>query len=345
MFSRLFVVVAVLALVGCGSPGAQGPAGPQGPEGPAGPSGPQGPAGLTPDAGPVVRVWPSRLALPSANYFPESLTAKADGTLFVGSLARGEVVKFAADAVDPVTFVPAGGVDGGVVRAAAGVLADESANTLWVCANDLTFTAPSTVVAFDLTTAAPKGTYAFSAGAFCNDFTLDAQKNLYVADSFGKVWKLPKGGTTLAVWSSDAQLAPSNPMGFGADGIAFDGTGALYVNTFSDARLLRIPINGDGSAGTAALITVTPALSYPDGMRALDANALLVVEGAGRLTKLSVTGTTAAGTVLDNRLDAPTAVVQARDAYWVTEGQLPVLLGQKPPPANLPFLIQKVDLR
>ncbi len=336
MFSRLFVAVAVLALTACGSPGPQGPAGPQGPEGPEGPQGP----GV--DAG---RLWPASLTLPSSNFFPESLTATADGTLYVGSLARGEVVKFAADSVAPTTFIPAGGVDGGVVRAAAGVLADEGSNTLWVCANDLTFAAPSTVVAFDLTTAAAKATYAFSAAAFCNDFTLDAQKNLYVADSFGKVWKLAKGGTALTVWNADPQLAPSSPMGFGADGIAFDGVGALYVNTFSDGRLLKLPIAGDGTAGAATLIAVTPALAFPDGMRALDANTLLVVEGAGRLTKVTVTGATASGTVLANRLDAPTAVVAARGAWWVTEGQLPVLLGQKPPPANVPFLIQKVEIR
>jgi sugar lactone lactonase YvrE len=225
------------------------------------------------------------------------------------------------------------------------VFADDSSNTLFVCADDLAFKAPSTVVAFDLTTGAPKATYPFSAPAFCNDFTLDAQKNLYVADSFGKIWRLPKGGTALAVWSTEPLLAPSTSGGFGADGIAFDGSGALYVNAFSDSRLLRIPINADGSAGTATSITVTPALSFPDGMRMLDANTLLVAEGAGRLSSVSVTGTTATATVLDNRLDSPTSVVSARGSYWVTEGQLPVLLGQTPPPPNVPFHVRRVEIR
>ena len=69
--------------------------------------------------------------------------------------------------------------------------------------------------------------------------------------------------------------APPSPTGFGADGICFDGAGALYVNTFTAAKLLRIPIGADGSAGAVTDIAVVkvaapaplPTLPWGDSSR------------------------------------------------------------------------------
>ena len=137
-----------------------------------------------------------------------------------------------------------------------------------------------------------------------------------VADSAGKIHRLEKGGSTLAVWSSAPLLAPSSPQGYGADGIVWDGKDGLYVNTFSSSTLLRFPINADGSAGTPSPIRVSPALSSPDGMRLLDASTLLVVEGAGRLTRVAVSGTTATATVLKDGLNSPTSVAHYGGYGW-----------------------------
>jgi len=221
-------------------------------------------------------------------------------------------------------------------------MVDDAKSLLYACDNDLGVSpVQATVRTFDLASGTPKTAYPFSAGGFCNDFTLDGSGNLFVTDSFGKIWTLPKGGTALSVWSSDALLAPSSSSGFGADGIAFDGTGAFYVNAFSDSRLLRIPVQADGSAGAAQSITVSPALSNPDGMRVIDANTLLVVEGgANRLTKVAVSGANGTATPLVSRLDTPTSVVTAGARYWITEGQLPHFLGAVSGPPALPFLVR-----
>jgi hypothetical protein len=120
------------------------------------------------------------------------------------------------------------------------------------------------------------------------------------------------------------------------------------VNHFQKGSLLRIPQNANGSAGTVVAITVTPALASPDGMRLLDANTLVVVENigpAGRLTKLVLNSAakTAAGTVIDNRLDNPTSLVKIGPAYWITEGQLnqvPAFGGAGKP--NLPFYVRRL---
>ena len=234
----------------------------------------------------------------------------------------------------------------GVVRSVAGVLVDDDSSLLYVCDNDLSPTNPGLPVvrSFRLQDGAPVASYPFAAGGFCNDLAFDGQKNLFVADSAGKIHRLEKGGSTLAVWSSAPLLAPSSPQGYGADGIVWDGASSLYVNTFSDSRLLRFPINADGSAGTPVSLTVTPALSSPDGMRLIDGNTLLLVEGAGRLTRVAVSGATASATVLKDQLNGPTSVVRYDQAAWITEGQLGHLFGSIAGPPSAPFLVRRVDL-
>src|SRR5258708_5231570 len=202
----------------------------------------------------------------------------------------------------------------------------------------------STVRAFNLADGALKASYPFPSAGFCNDFTLDGAGNLFVSDSFGKINVLRQGAAKLETWSSDPLLAPPSPTGFGADGICFDGVGALYVNTFTAAKLLRIPIRADGSADAVTEIAVTPALAGPDGMRAVDAKTLLVVEGVGRLTRVTVTDATATATTISNRLDAPTSVAKIGSSYWISEGQLGHLFGQVAGPPNLPFLIRRIDV-
>lgn len=278
---------------------------------------------------------PDVLALPGDTYYPESLAIDSEGALYVGSLATGQVVRFAPDSDDSEVFI----ASGGSLRGTTGVLA--SGSTLYACDVDLTFSSNSRVVRFDLATGATNGAFALSSFGFANDLALDGAGNLYVADSFGAVHVLPSGGSAFEPWSNAPELAPTSPSGFGADGIVWDGGTNLYVNTFTDGRLFRLPILGNGSAGTIAEIVVTPPLQFPDAMRRIDATTLLVVEGAGNLTRVAITGTSATATQIATGLDAPTSAVPEGDAWWVTEGQLPDFLGGTPP--DLPFAVRRVE--
>ncbi len=282
---------------------------------------------------------PAPLELPGDKYYPESLHAASDGTLYVGSLGTGQVVKFAPGSKTPTTFIAAGDPKG-----VAGVYVDNAASLLWLCAADISSTPPATEVrSYDLATGTKKSTFTFTEGAFCNDFVTDAAGNLFIADSFGKIWQLKKGATSLVIWKSDPLLQPSSATGFGADGIALDGAGNLFVNTFSDGRLVKIPIQGDGSAGAAAQITVTPALKTPDGMRMLDATTLIMVDGtAGSVVKVSISGTTGTATTIATSLNGPTSLVKVGSTIWVSEGQLGHLFGAIPGPPSLPFLVKGV---
>jgi sugar lactone lactonase YvrE len=283
-----------------------------------------------------------QLTLPGDNYYPESLNVGADGALYVGSLATGQVTRFAPGATTAQVLLAPGSV-----KAVAGVLVDDAAGALYLCTDDTSAQnpAPPAVRSIRLSDGTTLATYPFPAAGFCNDLAFDGQHNLYVTDSTGKIYRLANGGSALALWSSDPSLAPPTPQGFGADGIVWDGQGSLYVNTFSNSTLLRFPIKADGSAGAPTPIRVSPALSSPDGMRLMDASTLLVVEGAGRLTKVAVSGTTATGTVLKDGLNGPTSVAHYGGYGWVSEGQLGHFLGTLSGPPSTPFLVRRVPVQ
>lgn len=283
---------------------------------------------------------PSALTLPGNAYYPENLYAAADGTLYVGSLGTGEVVKFAPGSTTPVPFIAAGDPTG-----VSGVYVSGSA--LWLCAVDLSTSPPTTEVrSYDLTTGAKTASYPFSQPAFCNDLLIDSASNLFVTDSFGAVWKLAKGSATLAVWSNDSKLAPPAASGFGADGIALDGAGNLWVSNFSAGQLLRIPINADGTAGAAVPLTVTPTLGTPDGMRWLGANTIVLADGqAGDVTQVEISGTTGIATAIGTGLNGPTSVVKVGSTYWVTEGQIGHLTGAITGPPITPFEVRTFAAR
>lgn len=277
--------------------------------------------------------------LPGDRFYPESASASADGTLYVGSLGTGQVVAFARGQSTATTFIA-----GGDPKGVSGVLADSASSTLWLCAVDLSTKPPATELrAYDLASGTKRGSYPFADPAFCNDMALDKAGNLFVTDSFGGVWQLKKGAKQLGVWKRDPLLAPSAPTGFGADGIALDGNGSMFINTFSDGRLLKIAINEDGTAGSLSAVTVTPPLSAPDGMRMLDPKTLVVVDGsAGKMLKVSLgAGNEAIATTIASGLNAPTSLALVGDTFWVSEGQLSTLLGSPGSP-KLPFALRAV---
>ncbi len=116
---------------------------------------------------------------------------------------------------------------------------------------------------------------------------------LYVSDSFGaQVWAIDPQGVA-RTWKADPLLqgdAAVNLLGLsiGANGIAFRGSD-LYVANSDFGRVVRIPINPDGSAGATAVVADDPGLLRgADGIAFDDAGRLyLAANGHDRLVVLS----------------------------------------------------------
>ena len=244
---------------------------------------------------------------------PESLTSNRDGTVFFGSMARGIIYRARPGAAQAEPWIPA--ATGGLTSV-LGVLADEQASTLWVCANtpfsrDAAPAGRAALLAYDLKTGAAKGTYPFPNGGLCNDIAVAADGTAYASDTFGgRVLRLRRGATALEVWAADPQIAM-------IDGLTLLADGALYVNTYSTGKLLRIPIGPDGAAGPIVQLTTSLPLVHPDGLRTVGRNVMLQAEGQGRLAEITIDGDRAEVRVIKDGLTGATAVTLVGDTAFV----------------------------
>ena len=114
---------------------------------------------------------------------------------------------------------------------------------------------------------------------------------LYVTDIFGgAIWRVPPDGSSAQLWTSGG----TNPILGEPDGVkVFDG--AVYAS--SGDRILRIPINADGSAGTATVWAQVPGAFFDDMVlddrtgdvyvSRLDTDELLQITPAGVVTTIA----------------------------------------------------------
>jgi sugar lactone lactonase YvrE len=106
------------------------------------------------------------------------------------------------------------------------------------------------------------------AGSGLNALTLDKTGHVYVSDSFnGVIWKIGPNGGTPTVWSNDPLLGPGTGLtpGFGANGVEFSNDGKiLFVANTAFHQIIQIPVNPDGSAGTASIFIT--GINAPDGI-------------------------------------------------------------------------------
>src|SRR5580698_11306886 len=76
----------------------------------------------------------TEITLPGTRVFPESLTSLSDGTLIIGSLGHGNVLRIAPGKTLAEEWIKPGT---GGLNGVLGVFADEKSKTLWVCSNNL----------------------------------------------------------------------------------------------------------------------------------------------------------------------------------------------------------------
>jgi sugar lactone lactonase YvrE len=104
-----------------------------------------------------------------------------------------------------------------------------------------------------------------------NALTFDEAGNVYISDSFlGIIWKTgPSGGTATAWVTNPALLGPQDGIPpFGANGLAFDSKGTLFVANTAMDWIVEIPV-ANGAPGTPAIFT--NSINGADGL-IIDAN-------------------------------------------------------------------------
>ncbi len=291
------------------------------------------------------------IALPGDHVFPENIASTRDGTLYVGSLGAGGVFRISGQRPPPELWIKPGAFGS---RSVLGVLADERANRLWVCSNDLSAAGVpgpnnepgSSLKGFDLRTGEGKVSLPLPGEhTLCNDVAVGVDGSVFVTNTFSpQILRLPPGGSRLEVWLSEPSLQPPNG-GAGLDGIAFGADGNLYVDTFDPGDLYRIDVH-QGKAGRVTKLHPSRRLQLTDALRALGRNRFLLVEGAGRLDRITVHGDEVLVETLREGFEGPTAATVLGHTAWVAEGQLSYVFdsskkGQQP---KLPFRIYAVRL-
>jgi sugar lactone lactonase YvrE len=294
---------------------------------------------------------PSEIKLPGDRVYPESITAGPDGTLYVSSPAVGGVWRIKPQSATVEDWIKPGAFD---TRSTLGVLVDNKANLLWVCSNDFSsvgIPGPSSVQGsyvkgFDLASGEGKVSAELPGKAtLCNDMVIGADGSLFVTNSLApQILRLKPGSTQLEVWleSSDFEQPPQGAPAL--DGIAFDGDGNLYVNTFAKGDFFRIEVK-DGMPGKITKLQLSRPLKLPDGLRSTGAQTFVMAEGGGSVDRITVNGNDVDIETIKDGIEGPTSVALVGQTVWVTEGQLPHLFeAAKNGPPHLPFRIIGVPI-
>ena len=291
------------------------------------------------------------IAVPGGKAFPESITSTTDGTLFVGRLGEGGIVRANPRTGRSALFV-ASGTSGS--RSITGVFADDASNTLWACSNDLSALGGTTsgrdhnsaLKSFDLKTGIAKRSVPLpGAHPFCNDIALDLGGAVYVTDSAGpNVLRLRPGASAFEVFASNPQFLPPPGGGAGLDGIAFGGDGNLYVTTYAAGALFRVDVE-EGRAGRVTRLHGR-VLTLPDALRPWGEKSFLLVEGAGTLDRVDIEGDEFKAATIRGGFRVPTSVTRVGTTAWVSEGQMTFFFdrSRKNQSPSLPFRIYAVPL-
>ena len=280
------------------------------------------------------------IRIDDTHVYPESLSAAADGTIYVGSI-KGMVFRARPGSAMAEPWVQPEGV-----LSILGVLADSAHGTLWLCSAPNNFRNPpavgtSALMALDLKTGKPKGVWPFPAPASaCNDITIAKDGTAYVSDTpNGRVFTVKRGAKALELFAQDDGLK-------GIDGIAFAGDGTLYANIVTKGRLVRVDRGTDGKFSGVAVLQPSQPLAGPDGFRLISGRRFLLAEGnSGRIDEATIEGDKATIKVLKEGLASPPGVTYVGKTAYAIEGKItylidPKLKGQEPGP----FLVRAIPL-
>jgi sugar lactone lactonase YvrE len=201
---------------------------------------------------------------PALGELPEGVAVDKRGDVFFSVSPLGQIRKLARDGSVSLLaqVVPPGSGNGPI-----GMAVDAPGNVYVATA---TFD-PATSGVYKI---ARSGSFTRLPGTgaitFPNGIALDKNGNVYVTDTIGgSVWRVPGNGGPATKWFESPLLLGDGSFNFGfplgANGIAYRQHELVVGNT-EKARLVRIPINPDGSAGSASILAEGLALLAVDGI-------------------------------------------------------------------------------
>ena len=271
------------------------------------------------------------IALPTGFQYPNGIAHASNGTLYVGSVTSGRILRIKPDGRIE-TFFP--GTD--EIFASTSLRLDEQRGILWGTSPDFlgirnsngdVVRRPHRIFAIDVRTGKVLRVMPMPGSGFGNDMALDANGGVYITDSARPcIHYLAPGAKQLQVWVEDVRLG-SKPVGLA--GIARTN-GVLIVNLFSDGKLFKLTPQPKGQPKVEA-IALERSIENSDGMQFAPDGSLLVLEGAiasgnGRLLRIKNILTSEPEPkvieVLAENLESPVNLTVAGREIWVTEARI-----------------------
>ncbi|NJK39350.1 MAG: gluconolaconase [Oscillatoriales cyanobacterium RM1_1_9] len=271
------------------------------------------------------------IELPADFQYPNGISHASDGTLYVGSITSGQIVRIAPDRKTE-TFFP--GND--EIFAATALRLDESRSILWGSSPDFLGTRnpsgeivrrPHRVFAINTHSGEVLRMILMPEGGFGNDIALDPQGGIYITDStLARIHYLAPRTTQLQTWAADERFSAER---IGLAGIARRSDGVLIVGHYSNGELFKVTPQSQGQP-RIEVIPLERQLENPDGMQFAPDGSLILTEGAvesgnGRLLRINISelGTEPKPIeILATDLKSPVNLTLAEREVWVTESQI-----------------------
>ena len=271
---------------------------------------------------------------PARGQLPEGVAVDKRGDVFTSLSPLGQVWKVSRDGTQSLLaqVVPPGAGNGVV-----GLAVDAPGNVYVGAATLDPATSGVYKIARDGSFVRLPGTGAI---AFPNGIALDKRGNVYVTDTIGgSVWRVPASGEPATEWFESPLLLGDGSFGFGfplgANGIAYRHNEIVVGNTEA-GRLVRIPINPDGSAGSASILAESLALLAVDGITFdVHGNVWACVIAQSTIVQVSPTGVVTTVATAADGLDWASSLAFGKNGdLWV------VNFGIGPPGGPGPALLR-----
>jgi streptogramin lyase len=268
------------------------------------------------------------IELPTGFQYPNGIARAEDGTLYVGSVLSGRILRIQPNGSIETLFQ---GSDD--IFAVTSLRLDETRGILWGASPDVlgmpqangeTVSRIHRIFAIDSRSGNVLQVIMMPDGGFGNDIALNSEGGVYVTDTLRpRIHYLPPGATQLQTWAEDERFRTQQR--FGLSGIAHRADGVLFVTLYFDSRLFKLTPNSIGSP-TVEEIELPRRIDGSDAIQLADDGSLIMVEGGiesgnGRLLKLRGLETNPQPQLetLASSMDLPVNLTIAGQEVWVTE--------------------------
>ncbi|ACK69534.1 conserved hypothetical protein [Gloeothece citriformis PCC 7424] len=226
------------------------------------------------------------IELPTQFQYPNGITRSSDGTLYVGSIISGQIVRINPDGKAETFFE--GNED---IFAGTSLRLDEKRGILWGASPDFVGgKRPHRIFALDTSSGRVLRVILMPDGGFGNDMAIDENGGVYLTDSrHPRIYYLPPGASQLQIYAEDERWRSPD---IGLAGIARSQEDVIVVGVFSEGKLFKVTPQPGGQV-LVEPIPLSRELENPDGIQFAADGSILLTEaalksGEGRLIKINL---------------------------------------------------------